>query len=501
MKKGFVFIMFAVLFVLVCSFFASAAFEDELLDLINKERNRLGGGNLTINAQLTQSATLHSQDLLTNNYFSHYSLDGRNPTDRGEDSGFSGGVWENIAAHSGSPNASWVYNIWRNSPGHYANMINSNVNVAGIGVAEGQWDYDGFGIYPISTISTLNLGYVSQPSCQSGDNQTQNCGSNIGVCEYGTRTRNCNENGYWGVWSACGGGVLPSIETCNSLDDDCDGKTDENYVCEPLAMNLISPGEDSFFSSRYVPISVNLSRAAKLVYVLDNNIRISSCSNCQSFTRSFRFANGEHNVRVEAYDQDNNLLEDDVSFEVYVSNLRIISTIPRLRSIAGKNTQFVINYVSDLPIIGRVIISNESYSEILENNCPVSTSTTGCVFSPNIPDDIMVNANVTFEIENEYGIKAGKNYFLLIDTKKPELSINSSVYISSRYKRIRVLGNLSERASVEYLDSYGVYRRLCSGCSRFSRYFTTTLSGTIDLNLRVTDMAGNQQEFSFLGLG
>jgi hypothetical protein len=43
----------------------------------------------------------------------------------------------------------------------------------------------------------------------------------LGECQSGTRT--CTN----GAWASCAGEVTPAVETCNDLDDDCDGSTDE----------------------------------------------------------------------------------------------------------------------------------------------------------------------------------------------------------------------------------------------------------------------------------
>jgi hypothetical protein len=51
---------------------------------------------------------------------------------------------------------------------------------------------------------------------------TQNCGEggNTGECEWGTQT--CQSTG----WGTCTGGARPATETCDGLDNNCDGTTD-----------------------------------------------------------------------------------------------------------------------------------------------------------------------------------------------------------------------------------------------------------------------------------
>lgn len=54
-------------------------------------------------------------------------------------------------------------------------------------------------------------------SCYNGPPGT----SGVGQCKTGLQT--CSN----GMWSMCAGQVLPAVETCNAIDDDCDGSTDE----------------------------------------------------------------------------------------------------------------------------------------------------------------------------------------------------------------------------------------------------------------------------------
>ncbi len=56
------------------------------------------------------------------------------------------------------------------------------------------------------------------------DNLTERCGSDVGECVSGLRR--CTA----GVFGACDGEIGPGTETCNGLDDDCDGTIDEDVA-------------------------------------------------------------------------------------------------------------------------------------------------------------------------------------------------------------------------------------------------------------------------------
>jgi hypothetical protein len=91
-----------------------------------------------------------------------------------------------------------------------------------------------------STSSTTTTEPICEPTeemCDGVDNDCdgvidedliQQCGSSdVGACQYGTQT--CSA----GIWGECAGAVEPAEEVCgDSLDNDCDGETDEDGVCD-----------------------------------------------------------------------------------------------------------------------------------------------------------------------------------------------------------------------------------------------------------------------------
>ena len=68
-------------------------------------------------------------------------------------------------------------------------------------------------------------GSTLTQACYTGAGGTEN----VGPCVGGTQT--CAA----GVWSSCQGEVLPAVEVCDNVDNDCDGATDENAGGTPLS--------------------------------------------------------------------------------------------------------------------------------------------------------------------------------------------------------------------------------------------------------------------------
>lgn len=110
----------------------NAQFEREVLKLTNDFRQKNGLKPLVIDQNLEKAADQHTQDMAKQDFFSHTGKNGSSPSNRAKNSGYeSTFVGENIAAGYRTPKQ--VVDGWIASPGHRANMLNTNYNEIGIG--------------------------------------------------------------------------------------------------------------------------------------------------------------------------------------------------------------------------------------------------------------------------------------------------------------------------------------------------------------------------------
>jgi len=113
---------------------ASAA-EAAVVDLVNDARASAGCPSVRGEAALHDLARRHSADMAARGYFDHTDPDGRTPWDRAEAAGISGVGGENIAM--GAPDARSVMDLWMDSPGHRANILNCDFTRIGVGMHAG----------------------------------------------------------------------------------------------------------------------------------------------------------------------------------------------------------------------------------------------------------------------------------------------------------------------------------------------------------------------------
>ena len=108
--------------------------EVELINLINSERAKNGAEPLTINWEVARLAIYKSEEMTRHGLFSHESLVYGSPAQQLKLFQVPHSiVGANIAM--GQETAQEVLEAWKDSPSHYANLVNADYTSAGAGLS------------------------------------------------------------------------------------------------------------------------------------------------------------------------------------------------------------------------------------------------------------------------------------------------------------------------------------------------------------------------------
>jgi uncharacterized protein YkwD len=115
---------------------ASTAFQQSIVDAMNRERARYGLRPLRLDARLSLAANDRANDMFAKHYFDHVSPDGINPFTWVLNRGYRYSiVGENLAL--GFRTSSAVVGGWMHSPGHRENILTSAFDEVGIAIGNG----------------------------------------------------------------------------------------------------------------------------------------------------------------------------------------------------------------------------------------------------------------------------------------------------------------------------------------------------------------------------
>ena len=106
--------------------------EQAFLILINNYRAQNGRSALTTSTNLSRAAAWHATDMAAKSYFSHTDSLGRSVGTRVANCDGLPQNGENIAAGTVKDTAAEAFEMWRNSSGHNANMLNGSYRQIGI---------------------------------------------------------------------------------------------------------------------------------------------------------------------------------------------------------------------------------------------------------------------------------------------------------------------------------------------------------------------------------
>lgn len=116
-------------------FSPNAAFENQLISLVNRERAAQNLQTLTFDPELTKIARPHSADMFRRGYFAHTSPEGENVSDRAVENNYNFLViGENLAY---APSVELVHKGLMNSEGHRRNILSPDFGKIGIGIMDG----------------------------------------------------------------------------------------------------------------------------------------------------------------------------------------------------------------------------------------------------------------------------------------------------------------------------------------------------------------------------
>ena len=110
-------------------------YEAEMLQMINKERQKHGLKQLQADPEMLQVARAHSQDMFAKGYFAHDDPEGKDPFDRMKAANIRfAAAGENLAL---AQTVEIAHVNLMNSPGHRANILNPAFGRVGIGILDG----------------------------------------------------------------------------------------------------------------------------------------------------------------------------------------------------------------------------------------------------------------------------------------------------------------------------------------------------------------------------
>ncbi len=124
--------------------------EHLMLDLIDQQRNQVGLGHLELDDTMIELARFRSQDMASQNYFSHVAPDGSSARDLMVDARIGPGLMGEILGRNNSADSvesvHFVVDAFMKSPDHRDAIVNDRFVTVGVGAATGS---DGMSYYAV----------------------------------------------------------------------------------------------------------------------------------------------------------------------------------------------------------------------------------------------------------------------------------------------------------------------------------------------------------------
>lgn len=234
--------------------------EQAFLSILNSYRAQNGAAALSVSPNLNRAAAWMAEDLGGNGYFSHTDSLGRSPTTRAQNCGYASGAGENIAAGTSLDTAQEAFDLWRNSSGHNANMLNGSYNV--IGIARANIPGSPYGWYWVTDFGSYNdSGSPSTPTATATATTTPPPAGDVALTSGVPVTGQAVSQGAWKYYSItvpAGATQLKAVISGGTGDADLyvrqgSKPTTSTYACRPYvngnseSCTLSSPAADTWW--------------------------------------------------------------------------------------------------------------------------------------------------------------------------------------------------------------------------------------------------------------
>jgi len=353
----------------------------------------------------------------------------------------------------------------------------------------------------------------------------RDCGSNVGECKKGKETRICNNNCTWGKWENCTA-ITPKKEICDGKDNDCDGKTDEdflnlgkncsagtgacfregNYICaenksatkcsvnagipakenctdnidndcdglkdfkdpECVLFKLFSPVNKSIYSDKKILFDIVLGyEMDELGFsYIDSRGREKEarlCRECSSYNKSNTLKDGKYNLNISAMDNGTVIANKQVAFIVDSTPPKISKTLPKRNSFTN-GSNFYIKYTEEN--LKEVLVTYNP--AVVIRSCNQSGKDIECYFSVNLKaydgKEIEYTVNLTDTAKHTTESKPIK---IKVDTTSPKINNlkNMLERTDGNYAYFKINITEANLDRVEYFDnndSRGRWKKLCT---------------------------------------
>lgn len=288
---------------------------------------------------------------------------------------------------------------------------------------------------------------------------------------------------------------------CNNLGLSCSSLNSTTIDTQPPTLVIYSPNSGAVYTSKSILLSLNASEISDISFKSSNSGRWTSiCSNCQSFSMTKNFEEGENDLIFKATDSSGNNGYANASFFVDTKKPKIKSFTPQTGFTSGV---FKVEFSEDNPASLKLKYGNsQTGMRSADFNLAACDSGNGGTKICEIQVDLSQYDGQQVEAWAEISDIAGNSASSAHNTLKVDFSnpaINSlNIMKEGKNVEFKIELNEANPDSVSYidnLDSNPKWKTLCSRMTTSSCNKKASFNdGNHEVVIKAVDLAGNVAE-------